>query len=127
MAIVNNLGESKVTVKKEELLSKMKQNCAAHREDYVIARKGYEAEVIAELERALGKAKAGTEFKTYFDDLDAPKEHVDDYETVIGMLEMSVADEITITERQFRQFVLDKWDWKADFVGTMSKYTSNAR
>jgi hypothetical protein len=57
-----------------------------------------------------------------FIELEAPVDHSSEYETVISMLEWSVNEETTITQTQFNNFVLDKWGWTNQFVGTNGKY-----
>jgi hypothetical protein len=42
------------------------------------------------------------------------------------MLEMSIAEEVTISERQFAQFVMDEWDWKEKATMTNMGYSVGA-
>lgn len=44
-------------------------------------------------------------------------------ESMIKMLEMCVADEVTVTEQQFSQYVLDDWGWKKQFITTNARYS----
>lgn len=124
--MLNDFGNSKVTVKKDELLAAIKKNRSTHRETFLEAQKGYRAAVIEELDRMLKDAREGRTIRRAVQ-LVEPQEHTKDYDRVIRMLEMSVADEIAITETQFSQYVLDEWGWTAAFVGSTSNYTNNAR
>lgn len=121
---LNDFGDSKVTVKKEDLLKEIRKNREAHRSAFLRAQEGYRTAVIEELDRALQDARKGKEFRTFFH-LDVPVEHTREYDVVVRMLEMSTADEITITQKQFTQFVMDDWGWKEAFIGTISKYHIN--
>lgn len=69
----------------------------------------------------LSIAKEGGKVKLNIE-LTVPVEHTKDYERVIRMLTMSTADEITISESQFTQYVMDEWNWKAGFVGSTAMY-----
>ena len=120
--MLNDFGESKVTVKKDELLTAIRTNRGAHRGIFLEAQKGYRAAVIAELDRMLEAARAGKNIQRSVTMIE-PIDRTDDYDSVIRMLEMSVADEIMITEKQFKNFVLDKWGWSNEFVGSTSRYT----
>ena len=120
MAIAD-FGDSKVTVKKYELLANVRANRAKHVEDHAAAQIGYQTKVIEGLRLALEDAEAGRSFTTQLR-LEEPVEHTKEYDRVIRMLEMSVADEVTITEKQFTQFVLDDWTWKSAFAAVNSRY-----
>jgi hypothetical protein len=119
---LDDFGTSKVTVKKVDLLTAMKKNRDEHRGTFIKAQEGYRAAVIEELDKMLSDARAGKGLRVQVA-LVAPQEHTKDYDRVIRMLEMSTADEVTITETQFSQYVLDEWGWKTAFIGSTSRYT----
>lgn len=122
--MLNDFGDSKVTVKKEQLLATLKGNLENHRKAFLEAQSGYREEVINQLDQQLKLARDHKQFNLLaFVSLTAPQDHTKDYQRVIRMLEMSVADEISITEQQFSQFVLDDWGWKRDFVATSMRYS----
>lgn len=115
--------ESRVTVKKDELLAVMRKNRSEHRGQFLAAQKGYRAAVIKELDAMLAQAREeGGQIKRSVS-LAEPHDHTKDYDRVIKMLEMCVTEEITVTESQFNQYVLDEWGWKESFIGTNSNYT----
>jgi hypothetical protein len=39
------------------------------------------------------------------------------------MMEMCTADEIIVSESQFSQYVLDEWNWQANFKATAMAYS----
>lgn len=103
-----------VTIKKSELLFAIRKNREEHRSTFLRAQEGYRAAVIAELERSLADAREGKRIRRSIE-LIEPIERNKDYDRVIKMLEMSTAEEVTVSETQFAQYVLDEWDWKAQF------------
>lgn len=121
--MLNNFGNSEVTVKKGELLSILRKNKKNHRSVFIDAQKGYRAQVIAELDQMLDDARNGGRIRRAIE-LVEPQEHTKDYERVIRMLEMSTASTITVTEAQFRSYVMDEWDWRGAFIGSTVAYNS---
>lgn len=124
--MINDFGESKVTVKKEDLLKAIKANRETHREQFLKAQEGYREEVINTLDRTLREVREGKPFVAHqIVSLAMPTEHTKEYDTVIRMLEMCVADEVTITQSQFSQFVQDDWGWKQAFSTTNARYSKD--
>jgi hypothetical protein len=119
--LVNDVGESKVTIKKTELLATIKENRAQHKADFDQAQIGFRQAAWKAMETNLNDCIHGHEIKLTIA-LTVPVQHMKDYDRVIRMLEMSTADEITISEAQFTQYVMDDWDWKAKFVGSTAMY-----
>ncbi len=119
--MLNDFADSKVTIKKDELLSTIRTNLAAHSAELEVAKKGYQAALIKELEEKLALAKEG---KVVIGPVDTvvPQDHRKDYERIVRMLEMSTATEVTITETQFSQYVLDEWSWMRAFKASTSSY-----
>ena len=114
-----------VTVKKEELLAKLKENRKAHRSIFLEAQEGYKKAVIETLEERLASARDGSKVQVHIR-LDAPEDHTDEYDRSIAMLEMSVDDEIEVTANEFACFVMDDWGWKHDFLLSNSAYSGTA-
>jgi hypothetical protein len=65
----------------------------------------------------------------FFLDIEKPESHLDAYDTVIEMLEMSISNEVVLDARAFKQYVKDEWDWANSFANTTVKYAAvgNAR
>lgn len=58
-----------------------------------------------------------------------PAEHLDEYDTVIEMLEMDqeiLVELIALTAQEFRQFVMDEWDWTDSFLSSNVGYSVSA-
>ncbi len=119
-------GLSTVVVKKSELMASIKTNRENHRELFLEAQKIYREMVIVELDKMLAEARSGKTIRKQVQ-LIEPKDHTKDYDRVIKMLEMSVDDEIEITQSEFAQFVLDDWSWKEQFLSVSNSYVNSSR
>lgn len=111
----------KVTVEKKTLLETVRKNRSEHRNIFLRACEGYREEAIATLDKFLADAKAGKRIHQYIG-LEEPVDKTKDYDRVIKMLEMSVADTIELTVAEFAQYVMDDWSWKGQFTATNTKY-----
>lgn len=121
--LINDLAESKITVKKSELLKTLKTNLETHKKDYKEAVEGFKKTAQEKLEEHLNILK--TEGKVILTiGLVVPEEYSKEYERIIRMLEMSTAEEITISETQFSQYVMDEWNWKRNFSVSSQMYGS---
>ena len=118
-----------VKVKKDELLTKLKENCADHRTAFLKAQEVYRETVIKVLDAELAAVRAGQPFVVQrLTVLVVPRDHTEEYERVIRMLEMAIETEIVLTEREFMTYVDDNWGWMAEFANTVSTYgVSNAK
>lgn len=111
-----------ITVKRQELIEKLRANRAAHRSIFEEATKVYRERAIKELDAMLDAARRGDQIARSLS-LPLPEDHTDDYDRVIGMLEMEVADVVKITEEQFRCYVQDQWGWIGSFGRNTRSYT----
>jgi hypothetical protein len=116
-----DFGKSEVTVKKAELLERMKTNLLKHRAMFLEAQEGYRDAVIKELDAMLKEARDGKAIRRLVE-LEEPHDHSDEYETNIAMLEWSVSDTLSISQQQFKNFVLDKWGWSEQFITSNATY-----
>lgn len=108
--------ERKVTVKREDLLEKLREGLAKHKatfaeaqEDYVKAAKAF---VVAAAERVATGDLSGLDFSRL---CQKPISYESDFDTAISMIEMSVVQDIVLDEKTFKQWVMGKWDWARDF------------
>lgn len=120
---IGDFADSQVNVKKAELLLEIKRNRENHRVEFLRAQEGYRTAVTKVLEEHLAAVRAGCKIDlSPIARLVAPQEHTRDYDRVIKMLEMSTATEVSISEHQFQQYVLDDWNWKTQFETVNSTY-----
>ena len=146
------MNKETVTVKREELIAKLKESREAHRKEYQEALDGYIVETAERVEQtlvALSKLPGGTiaiaaqsidfpnstdeadprkfSASNIWNDLHAPQSHVNEYDTVIEMLEMSVEDKVSISFSQFRKWVKNEWSWRSKFAATTAAYAGKGR
>ena len=110
-----------VKVEREKLLNIIKENREKHRAIYAEILDGYKKEVIRRLKFALDQALEGEKFITNIK-LIAPKDYTENYNRIIGMLELSIEKVVEIDDTEYRQYVLDEWVWKKDFEMSNSSY-----
>lgn len=110
-----------ITVKKTQLIEKLCENRRQHRELFERAQVGFKARIIEELELRLEQARDGKPVNLMIS-LAQPIDQTEDYDRVIAMLEMHTEEEVELDERDFRCYVLDKWEWAAGAFTTNSAY-----
>lgn len=120
-----SLGMSVVTVKKDELLETVRANRANHRKIFLEAVDGFRAKAIELLNERLKEAVAGRRVDVSIR-LPRPVDQTRDYDKIIKMLEMSVDDEIELTQQEFAQYAMDDWSWKKQFSHINKAYTVSA-
>lgn len=104
-----------ITVPKESLLAKLQQNREDHRAIFEEALVGYQAESEAELQQHLDLLRAGKHRDIRIQKI-VPRDHTNDYNRAIAMIEMAMGDTITLSERDFAQYVMDDWGWQGEFL-----------
>lgn len=115
------LHEGTVTIEKSKLLDALRRNYSLHESEWETAMLGYRKLLKAQLLNLLDDVAAARDVDHHIH-LKKPHNHGKDYHRVIKMLEMSVANDITITELQFRNFVLDEWQWSDEFKSSTMSY-----
>lgn len=114
-----------VKVEKGKLLGRLEKNRNKHRKLFEEALEGWKARVIEELEKSVKDAKANKKFRTFLQ-LPQPVDHTSEYEVVIEQVRWSVEEQVELTYREFKQFVLDRWDWTEEFSASSASYSSSA-
>lgn len=110
-----------ITVPKDKLLTTIRANREAHREQFLAAQEKYREKVIAELDTRLEQARNGGRINLGFT-LPEPVDYTDSYDTAIQMLEWEVADQITLEQDDFKRYVLNKWEWARVFAANTQAY-----
>lgn len=123
--MANGYGMSTVTVKRDDLVTKLKENRAGHRGIYEEALAGYQAAVLAELDAFREKVLAGPIVKVVVN-LPFPEDHTRDYDRIITMCEMSVEDDLELSQEEFASYVMDDWSWKRAFLASNAAYSQTA-
>jgi hypothetical protein len=113
----------KSVISKVELLDVIKGNKDKHRDIFLKAIIGYREEALRLLEKMIEKLKSGKTIDQFIN-LPVPVDHTPEYNRAIKMIEMDVRGEIELEEEEFAQFVMDDWQWKREWIGTVSNYTA---
>lgn len=124
--IGDDFGDSKVTVKKGDLLDVVIGNRTKHIAEFAETDRKYRAALVTALEGLLETARTGVDCP-HGVKLDKPESHEGDYDRVIRMLQMCVPDLVTISETQFRQYVQDEWSWSNQFKNVSASYAAGRR
>ncbi len=111
-----------ITVNKNDLLEKIKENRNNHRGVFEEAVKNYRKRVIEELDDRLDSIKKDKEINLYFH-FPEPEDHTKDYDKVIRMLEMEVEETIKLSETDFSAYVMDDWAWRRAWLSNTASYT----
>lgn len=120
-----------VKLKRDDLLTKLKENREKHVAEYRVALAGYRAQAITAVHRTCDNLMAKLNQLQLGDavplppitfDLELPENHERDYDQVITMVAMSVDDVLTLRSDEFACYVMDRWDWKDRFRITSTKY-----
>ncbi len=113
------------TVNKQQLLETLRKNRARHIEIVKEAKIGYAETANRLLQERLGMFNGGHLPDLRFD-LVTPKDYTAEYDAVIAMLEWNKAEEIELSSGEFHVYVLDKWNWRGDFLHSNASYSGAA-
>jgi hypothetical protein len=104
----------KVTVYKEEVIDKARENRNNHKNEYEIALKGYKQEMKEYLLQQLGELEASSEKENFSlgSSPTMPRHHLDDYDNAIRMLDWETNEMISLEEHEFKNLIFDEWDWQ---------------
>ena len=115
-----------VKVSKDELLETLNENRDKHIADFKEAMVEYRKAATKELTEMLKQAKSKTDKIKRGITAPEPVSYEGSYKTAIRMLEMSVDEEVELSEHEFKQYVEDEWTWQASFSSNTLMY-KNAR
>ena len=104
-----------IKVSKRILLERLHNNRNMHVSIYAEACKEYKKFCLCTLRERSEDIEEGllTAIKEFLSfDYNHPVSYEDEYNEAIGMLEMSLDEEITITNEQYQKWVKDNWEWK---------------
>lgn len=118
-----------IKVKKYDLLEILKKNRAEHRDAFLAAQGKFRETAIKVLDEELAAAREGRPFVlARITALIQPSDHTDDYDRVIGMMNMHIEQEVDLAEHEYKCYVDDDWGWMGQFATEASHYgVSNAK
>lgn len=114
-----------VRVKRDELLEKVKKNRGEHEKILREAREGYRIALIAALQERIEQAREGKEISHEFD-LEEPCDHRSEYDVAIAKLEWSQDETWELDHREFMCLVMDRWEWRHQFLRANAAYSQTA-
>ena len=127
------LQQTKITVRTSELIKVLKDNMAVHDEIYAEAVKNFEEKALEDLNKQYDRIKeriAGMNeddhnvYETF--QITYPQSFKNEYEVVIGMMEVATDEHIELHADQYRAFYLNEWDWANDFIAANTAYVSKS-
>lgn len=116
-----------VHINKGDLVNALTENRKKHKADFETACKGYREYMVTELERAVIRLKAGENVELRFDYDKPPEDHSEEYDVALKMMEMSVEQTIELSDQEFRQLILDDWQWRRTWDMANMKYLTFKR
>jgi len=111
-----------ITVNKRILLDKLVANRAIHNAEYEELMIDYNDKAIVDLQILLDKAKLRPVNVESCIRLDKPKSYDNEYETIIGMLEIANETTFELDRSNYEKYILNKWDWSNSFAQTKMSY-----
>ncbi len=111
------------------LLTKLRENRERHIRAYDDAVAGYCEEALAELDDLRDRLTEGKPVRIA-SKLDVPRSFEEEYDRAIGMLELSLhedleshEDRVELNEEQYRAYVEDQWTWTEHWRDNVGTYT----
>lgn len=114
--------ERRMTFAKDKVLTALRTNREAHVQIVREAQSGFREKAIALLTERLKAAVAGEKFSLNID-LRVPDNHIDDFDRVIAMLEMTDQATVDLTDSEFQAYVRNKWSWEHMFIAANARYS----
>ena len=122
---MRQIGSIEVKIPRVALLEALKKNRDSHKAIVAEAREGYVKAARQALVKRMAELDAGKIVTLGFN-LSVPVDMTKEYSTVIGMLEMSQEETITLSSAEYRCLVEDAWDWQNNFLMSNSHYSVTA-
>lgn len=120
-----------VNVAKQKLVEILTVNRAKHLSDYNKAVLEFRQAARKTLTDALGEVVADDapinledKLKDMYVRLAAPKQYLDEYDSALKMLELSVDSNITLTSEEFSSYVEDDCEWKKTWSASNKFYAT---
>ena len=98
-----------ITVKKDMLINKIKENRETHTKAYDLAVIGYKVEALKQLKQLTKDIKNGALNASLR--LTKPENRVEDYDKLLIQFEWETSDEVTLSQGEFNQYVHDETSW----------------
>jgi len=116
-----------ILVKRKNLAWTLKENREKHLKHYEEAKNNWFVQTSNQLAAMAETIRNQKELPKSTHELikgiDIPVNFVDDYDAAILRFEWDTRDQIELTQAEFQQFVMDKWQWAPSFASNTLKYS----
>jgi len=117
--------ERKLPYKREDIVAALKKYKAEADSVYAEALVTYKVKATEKLNRALGYIAEDQVVSAV--NLSPPIETAKAYDNAIQMFERTTEESILLTEREFRQYMMDEWSWSNGWMASNARYSVTAR
>jgi hypothetical protein len=111
-----------VLVEKQKVLETLIKNLTKHKLEVAEALEGFAAKAEAALAEELERVRKGKVDGVQVI-LPAPKSFVRAFESAIAMLEAHQGATISLTQKQFETYMMNRWDWLRAYQMSNSAYS----
>lgn len=111
---------------KDKLLGILRKNRDEYKELYEEAKNGY---IEQAMKRVVGKMELlrnGKAVALQFS-LQVPEDYSSTYETAIQMLSMSEDEDVVLNSQEFRNLVMNEWDWMDSWLCSNRSYSGKVQ
>ena len=113
------------TMRVQQLVLILKKNRKTHMDNYKKAMGIFKKKVQAKLAWMAKAVAAGKRIHMSINLL-TPMKYDQEYDRVIFMLYHTTNKSITLSEVQYRNYVMDKWDWQRNFMSNTMSYANGS-
>jgi hypothetical protein len=114
-----------LTFNKDVIIAKLKKNLGLHDKILSEVRKAYIEEAKTLLAERLNDLRTNKITGLHFN-LSLPRDHSASFKRIIQMLEDCIEETVVLDEYEYRQFVLNEWDWKGGFIDVANAYVTGS-
>jgi len=115
-----------VTVSKDALLKALRGNRDVYSRQLISAIDGWVEAARKRLSAELSKLdEDDAAMDLNFNDIAEPNDYTAEYDEIIGMFELEVNAEVSLSQDDYRRFILNKWDWSGHWERQFMAYTSH--
>jgi len=111
-----------ITMKKSTLIDTIKKNLEVHVKEYKEMHVLYSIKAIELTKELLSKVEKDATGVYLAISLTEPTSSEESYNTALEMLELEVNDTVTISEKEFKQYIKDEWNWSHSFAISKTAY-----
>ena len=115
-----------VTMNTSELIDIVTKNMSSHITEFNTAFKAYSIKllvVVENLRRSIIEGKTDFMFDDIFN-LPRPTSHEEEYRNTLHLLKNHKGTTIELNTVDYKQYVLDEWNWTRNFKGVSATYSN---